>query len=205
MLGDAPLFGLRFETVHLRTLPMVRRSGPPWPRANTDARRARLAALAGLLALAGCAVQQPPPNASRSPPPAHGPNPAEARAALQRRIEVCRSRFPAGTPHFLDKARCDETARRATLLASGMSAGLVDAYLARRTDVAGRLDRGEITRERAQHDLDAAADQANAAERAQRRETAPAPAADPGTVASALAPDPHPLPPPVPVRPSAPP
>jgi hypothetical protein len=197
---------------------VVRPRTPPAVVLRTrDLRAAGAVVLAGLAApLGGCATTD---HAKVAAPTAPMPTPAaqsaaEAQAALQRRIAVCRSRYPAGSPHFLDKARCDEAARRAALLASGTPADLADAYLATRTEVAGRLDRGEITRERAERELAAAAAETNerAAAQARRRHGAtPDPgiipgAAAPGVVASALRPPSgaHPLPPPVPVRPGAP-
>ena len=126
---------------------------------------------------------------------------------LQRRIAVCRSRYPAGYPHFLDKAQCDEAARRAALLASGTPADLADSYLARRAEVAGRLDRGQITREQAEHELAAAAAETNERTQARRRGSATAShVVVPGVVTSALRlpPDARPLPPPVPIQPGVP-
>ena len=89
---------------------------------------------------------------------------------------------------------------------TGTPADLADAYLAARAAVAGRLDRGEITRERARRDLDEAAAETNTKAQARHREATATPAAAPSTAASALVPplDAHPLPPPIPVRPGAP-
>ena len=102
--------------------------------------RSALVFLAGLVTLGGCVQQATvqPLALSR----------ADAQAALQRQIAVCRGRYPAGL-HFLDKARCDEAARREAILASGTPPDLADAYLARRADIAARVDRGRLTQKQA--------------------------------------------------------
>ena len=91
-----------------------------------------LTILANLVGLGGCAITAEQAKVQTSVvthTTAPTPSQAEAQAALQRRITVCRSRYPAGYPHFLDKAHCDKAARRAALLASGTPADLADAYL----------------------------------------------------------------------------
>ncbi len=169
--------------------------------------------LANLVGLGGCAITKEQakvqmPVVARTTTPT--PSQTEAQAALQRRITVCRSRYPAGYPHFLDKAHCDEAARRAALLASGTPADLADAYLATRADVAGRLDRGEITREQAEHELAKVAAETNEQTQVRHRGGVTAPGVVgvvvPGVVTSALRlpPDARPLPPPVPIQPGVP-
>jgi hypothetical protein len=147
--------------------------------------------LTGLVALGGCAAER-----ARVEAPASAPSRAEAQATLRRQIGVCRARYPAGS-HFLDKARCDEAARREVILAAGTPPDLAETYLAARAEVAARLDRGEITREQADLALAKAGAETNGQAQARRR------AATPGVVASVLRPDAPHLPPPVPIPPGA--
>lgn len=120
---------------------------------------------------------------------------AEAQAALQHQIAVCRTRYPASS-HFLDKARCDEAARRGALLASGTPSDLADAYLATRANTASRLDRGEITREQAGRAIARAGTEVNEQVLARR--------GAPGTIVASVPGSPvqH-LPPPVPIQPGS--
>lgn len=154
-----------------------------WPFIVVGMRTAAVV-LAGLVVLGGC-VQRAKvgiPLLSR----------AEAQAALQHRIALCRVRYPEGS-HFLDKAQCDGATRREALLASGTPADLVEAYLATRADVASRLDHGEITREQAEHAIAKAGAEVNEQLSARRRASAAVVTPAPGR------PRQH-LPPPVPIQ-----
>lgn len=92
-----------------------------------------MTATLGVLSLAGCAQQRI----------------AEANAALTQRIAECKALYPSEGKDYLQKARCDEPARRAVFVAKGAPGDLVEVYIATRSDLAAKADRGEITREEA--------------------------------------------------------
>lgn len=99
-------------------------------------RLAMIAAVLGGLTLTSCARQHL----------------AEAQKVFSQRDAEC-SAQNSGDKSYLARAHCLEPAWRAVFAARGTPSDLGDVYLATRSDLAAKLDRGEITLEEAKlHD-----------------------------------------------------
>lgn len=94
----------------------------------------RKLALVVCLAAAGCA----------NPAQQHA---QETATALETVRANCADRFPQRIGNYLPKVRCEADAQMAAMTANGVPADLASLFIAKRSSIAGSIDRGAISPE----------------------------------------------------------